>query len=106
MQFLIDASFCAEKNETRSVQKRSYPSLLWAVNAATGVRILFGGVLEDLKLIGIMDFQILLAIAIPLIIPNRNIFVSYNFEANYNMANIPTDSYGFAWYRVSFMMNF
>ncbi|XP_058824139.1 uncharacterized protein LOC131684907 [Topomyia yanbarensis] len=32
---------------------------------------------------------VLVALSIPLIIPGRNIFVSYNFEMNYNM---PTDS--------------
>ncbi|XP_055547243.1 uncharacterized protein LOC129731362 [Wyeomyia smithii] len=32
---------------------------------------------------------ILCALSIPLVIPGRNIFVSYNFEMNYNM---PTDS--------------
>lgn len=32
---------------------------------------------------------VLCALSIPLIVPGRNIFVSYNFEMNYNM---PTDS--------------
>jgi hypothetical protein len=30
--------------------------------------------------------------AIPVPLPEQNVFVSYNFEANYNMANIPSDS--------------
>lgn len=32
-----------------------------------------------------------MAIAVPLIIPHRNVFVSYNFEANYNMPTTATD---------------
>lgn len=31
------------------------------------------------------------AIAVPLKIPNRNIFMSYNFEANYNMPTSSSD---------------
>ncbi|XP_065079649.1 uncharacterized protein LOC135702507 [Ochlerotatus camptorhynchus] len=34
---------------------------------------------------------ILAALSVPLIIPNRNIFVSYNFEMNYNMPSDATD---------------
>lgn len=30
-------------------------------------------------------FQILVAISVPLKLPHRNLFMSYNFEANYNM---------------------
>ena len=48
------------------------PWLLYGLNAATGV---------------------LVAIAIPLHDSDRNVFVSYNFEANYNMANIPQGDY-------------
>lgn len=57
-----------------SVQKRAtiFTPVLFPVNAATGI---------------------LVAIAIPLSLPNRNVFVSYNFEANYNMPNIPSDSF-------------
>ncbi|CAO1440459.1 unnamed protein product [Diamesa serratosioi] len=57
-----------------NVQKRATPfvPVLYPVNAATGI---------------------LVAIAIPLSLPNRNVFVSYNFEANYNMPNIPSDSF-------------
>lgn len=46
---------------------------------------------------GILQFPInsatgiLIAIAVPLDLPERNIFVSYNFEANYNMPTKPTD---------------
>ena len=57
-----------------SVQKRAtiFTPVLFPVNAATGI---------------------LVAIAIPLSLPNRNVFVSYNFEANYNMPNVPSDSF-------------
>lgn len=49
------------------------PSLLFPVNAATGI---------------------LVAIAIPVTgLAGQNVFVSYNFEANYNMANIPSDAF-------------
>ncbi|XP_055678117.1 uncharacterized protein LOC129786890 [Lutzomyia longipalpis] len=34
---------------------------------------------------------VLVALAIPLIIPHRNVFVSYNFEANYNMPTMASD---------------
>lgn len=49
-----------------------FPSLLFPVNAATGI---------------------LVAIAVPIPLPQQNVFVSYNFEGNYNMANIPADSF-------------
>jgi hypothetical protein len=62
---------CDDKEEHQhSVQKRGifYPWLLYSLNAATGI---------------------LVAIAIPLHeLDNRNVFVSYNFEANYNMPNV------------------
>lgn len=48
------------------------PPLLYPVNAATGI---------------------LVAIAIPVPLPDQSVFVSYNFEANYNMPNIPSDSF-------------
>lgn len=62
------------KNHTHAIQKRAvfFPSLLYPYNACTGI---------------------LVAIAIPLSLPNRNVFVSYNFEANYNMANQPSDAF-------------
>lgn len=47
------------------------PPLLYPVNAATGI---------------------LVAIAVPVLLPDHNVFVSYNFEANYNMPNVPADS--------------
>lgn len=48
-----------------------FPSLLFPINAATGI---------------------LVAIAVPITdLPYQNVFVSYNFESNYNMANIPAD---------------
>lgn len=50
-----------------------FPSILYPINAATGI---------------------LVAIAIPITdLPYQNAFVSYNFEANYNMANIPADDF-------------
>lgn len=48
-----------------------FPAILFPVNAATGI---------------------LVAIAIPVPLPDQSVFVSYNFEANYNMPNIPADS--------------
>lgn len=58
----------------RGIHKRGlfYPVLLYPYNACSGI---------------------LAAIAIPLNLPNRNAFVSYNFEANYNMPNQPGDSF-------------
>ena len=48
------------------------PPMLFPVNAATGI---------------------LVAIAVPVTgLPDQNVFVSYNFEGNYNMPNIPADS--------------
>lgn len=35
--------------------------------------------------------QVLIAIAVPLNLPHHNVFVSYNFEANYNMPTAATD---------------
>lgn len=50
-----------------------FPSILFPINAATGI---------------------LVAIAVPITdLPYQNAFVSYNFEANYNMANIPADDF-------------
>lgn len=37
------------------------------------------------------NFQLFLAIAIPLELPNTNVFVSYNFEANYNLPENQTE---------------
>lgn len=48
------------------------PPLLYPVNAATGI---------------------LVAIAVPVPLPDQNVFVSYNFEGNYNMPNVPADSF-------------
>ncbi|KAG5669067.1 hypothetical protein PVAND_016967 [Polypedilum vanderplanki] len=55
------------------IEKRGifFPWLLYSLNAATGI---------------------LVAIAIPLPDIDRNVFMSYNFEANYNLPNIPSDS--------------
>lgn len=57
----------------RGIHKRGlfYPVLLYPYNACSGI---------------------LAAIAIPLNVPNRNVFLSYNFEANYNMPNQASDS--------------
>lgn len=65
------------KNKTmihRGIHKRGlfYPVLLYPYNACSGI---------------------LVAIAVPLNLKNRNVFVSYNFEANYNMPNQPGDSF-------------
>lgn len=48
------------------------PPLLYPVNAATGI---------------------LVAIAIPIPLHEQSVFVSYNFEANYNMPNVAPDSF-------------
>lgn len=57
----------------RGIHKRGlfYPVLLYPYNACSGI---------------------LVAIAVPLSLPGRNVFLSYNFEANYNMPNQPGDS--------------
>lgn len=65
------------KNDTKihtGIHKRGlfYPVLLYPYNAATGI---------------------LVAIAIPLSLPDRNVFLSYNFEMNYNMPNQASDSF-------------
>ncbi|CAG9808933.1 unnamed protein product [Chironomus riparius] len=49
-----------------------FPSILYGYNAATGI---------------------LCAIAVPVALEEYNVFVSYNFEANYNMANVPGDAF-------------
>ena len=64
-------------NDTKihtGIHKRGlfYPVLLYPYNAATGI---------------------LVAIAIPLTLPDRNVFLSYNFEMNYNMPNQASDSF-------------
>ncbi|GAB0088582.1 hypothetical protein DMENIID0001_030390 [Sergentomyia squamirostris] len=56
-----------DKDVTKEREKRW---LAFPLNSATGV---------------------LVALAIPLIIPHRNVFVSYNFEANYNMPTVASD---------------
>lgn len=58
----------------RGIHKRGlfYPVLLYPYNACSGI---------------------LVAIAVPLTgLPGRNVFLSYNFEANYNMPNQASDS--------------
>lgn len=57
----------------RGIHKRGlfYPVLLYPYNACSGI---------------------LVAIALPLSLPGRNVFLSYNFEGNYNMPNQPGDS--------------
>lgn len=58
----------------RGIHKRGlfYPVLLYPYNACSGI---------------------LVAIAVPLKgLPGRNVFLSYNFEANYNMPNQASDS--------------
>ncbi|CAG9808934.1 unnamed protein product [Chironomus riparius] len=49
-----------------------WPQLLFPLNAATGI---------------------LVAVAVPLHDIDRNVFLAYNFEANYNLANVPSDSF-------------
>lgn len=61
-----------ESSVIRSKRGLFYPWLLYPLNAATGY---------------------LVAIAIPVAGLDRSVFVSFNFEANYNMPNIPSDSY-------------
>lgn len=67
-----------DKNKTavihKGIHKRGlfYPVLLYPYNACSGI---------------------LAAIAIPLDVPQRNVFLSYNFEANYNMPNQPGESF-------------
>lgn len=73
--FQADASLNV-KNKTvihRGIHKRGlfYPVLLYPYNACSGI---------------------LVALAIPLNLPNHEAFLSYNFEANYNMPNQPGDS--------------
>lgn len=48
-----------------------FPAILYPINAATGI---------------------LVAIAVPVPLHDQSVFVSYNFEMNYNMPNIPSDS--------------
>ncbi|CAO1423342.1 unnamed protein product [Diamesa hyperborea] len=69
---LVEGCVVSSSERLLSVQKREASPVLFPINAATGI---------------------LVAIAIPLSLPNRNVFVSYNFEANYNMPNIPSDSF-------------
>ena len=74
---LNNGAIAKVKNKTiihRGIHKRGlfYPVLLYPYNACSGI---------------------LVAIAIPLNLKNRNAFVSYNFEANYNMPNQPGDSF-------------
>ncbi|XP_062558570.1 uncharacterized protein LOC134223438 [Armigeres subalbatus] len=59
---------CATNNATVSKILHRQKRIVYTFNSATGI---------------------LVAISVPLTIPERNIFVSYNFEMNYNM---PTDS--------------
>jgi hypothetical protein len=79
---IISLTFCQidgignDTNQTvihRGIHKRGlfYPVLLYPFNACTGI---------------------LVAIAIPLNLPGRNVFLSYNYEFNYNMPNQPSDS--------------
>jgi hypothetical protein len=81
--FLIFLAFIGESNHSEisnsSLSKKHkralgalfHPVLLFPYNACSGI---------------------LVAIAVPLVDIDRNVFVSYNFEANYNMPNVPSDS--------------
>jgi hypothetical protein len=68
------AAFQAETLKNKCRKKASTNELFHSrlVNAATGI---------------------LVAIAIPVPVPEQNVFVSYNFEGNYNMPNVPADSF-------------
>lgn len=61
-----------ELNETDSKSKRNAPALLYPVATSTGIEV---------------------AIAIPVEDEISNLFVSYNFEMNYNMVNIAPESF-------------
>uniref|UniRef100_A0A1B0CF02 Secreted protein n=1 Tax=Lutzomyia longipalpis TaxID=7200 RepID=A0A1B0CF02_LUTLO len=66
---LLDLRVSGNKSDGEK-HEREKRFLAFPINSATGV---------------------LVALAIPLIIPNRNVFVSYNFEANYNMPTMASD---------------
>lgn len=68
------ANLKSKKVIHKGIHKRGlfYPVLLYPYNACSGI---------------------LVAIAIPLNLPGRNVFLSYNFEANYNMPNQAADSF-------------
>lgn len=68
-----DHSEISNSSLSRRLQKRALfsPVLLYPYNACSGI---------------------LVAIAVPLVDIDHNVFVSYNFEANYNMPNVPSDS--------------
>lgn len=73
----VETEVAIVKNKTvihRGIHKRGlfYPVLLYPYNACSGI---------------------LVAIAVPLNLKGRNVFLSYNFEANYNMPNQPKDSF-------------
>lgn len=75
--FQSEAKLNQNNNQTaivKGIHKRSlfYPVLLYPYNACSGI---------------------LVALAIPLNLPNNEVFVSYNFEANYNMPNQPGESF-------------
>lgn len=86
INFIIFLFLIIEKvltaNVTLSRQKRILPvipppppflpSMAYSQNSATGV---------------------LVAIAVPVPLPDQNVFVSYNFEANYNMVQYPNNSF-------------
>lgn len=59
------------RKHKRAVGALFHPVLLFPYNACSGI---------------------LVAIAVPLVDIDRQVFVSYNFEANYNMPNVPSDS--------------
>jgi len=40
----------------------------------------------------VLAYKCVLFTAIPVALEEYNVFVSYNFEANYNMANVPADA--------------
>lgn len=72
----LESEVAIVKNKSlihRGIHKRGlfYPVLLYPYNACSGI---------------------LVAIAVPLNLKGRNVFLSYNFEANYNMPNQPSDS--------------
>lgn len=87
---ILLATVCQGSDEVLHRQRRV---LAYPYNSCTGVSDLSVGGKKDYiaLIVTLIHLQVLVAISVPLGLEHRNVFVSYNFEANYNMPTSAPD---------------
>lgn len=76
----VESKLTQFSNKTGIISRESR-ALAFPGSSTLGVKLIHK-FLEHFN--SVFSFQILLALAIPLGLPNQEVFMSYNFEANYN----------------------